>query len=110
MAEPESAEGRCKIEPGGISLSGFVLCAPLNTSIRTKADSRAGSKHSGEHCSSSTAMGLSQNLTHRKEGGFLSYFAAGPCLTLVCASSGLEGAVFSGRIRGDQEEVADDMW
>ena len=66
MAEPESAEGRCKIEPGGISLSGFVLCAPLNTSLRTKADSRAGSKHSGEHCSSSTAMGLSQNLTCQK--------------------------------------------
>ena len=109
MAEPESAEGRCEIEPGGIFLSGSVLCAPLNTSLRTKEDGRAGSKVSGECCSSSTALGLPQNLTHRKEGGFLFYFAAGPCLTLVCTSSGLEGAVFSGRIRGDQKEVADDV-
>lgn len=92
------------MEPGGISLSGFVHCAPLNTSLRTKEDSWAGSRHFGEHCLSSTALGPLIEFNAQKGRGLSLLFCS---RTLF--DSGPEGAVSRGRIWGDQEEVADDM-
>lgn len=79
VAEPESAEGRCKIEPEG-SLSGFVFCAPLNTVSLEPRRTAGWSKHLGA-LPQAALLWASQNLTHRRKGAF-SYFAAGPCLTL----------------------------
>lgn len=40
VAEPESAEGKVQNRAGRDLYLAFVFCAPLNTRLRTKEDSR----------------------------------------------------------------------